>query len=88
MKKNSGKLTHDEKTEISVSNFELTACEELFAKFTLHFRGLTIPGCGAFFTRKGSMSWQLPYIAHFEIGIVDMGIVKMKLHRCAHELEA
>jgi hypothetical protein len=61
------KITLKAASPIRVHRFEETDSEDLFATFALVFHGLVIPGCGAFYTRKGKFSFQLPYQAYFDL---------------------
>jgi hypothetical protein len=79
------KTTLKPASPIRVHRFEETDSEELFATFTLIFYGLAIPACGAFYTRKGKFSFQLPYQAYFDLPEKDHVEISEKLAAALEE---
>jgi hypothetical protein len=79
------KITLKPADPIRIFRFAETDCEDLFATFTLIFHGLAIPGCGAFYTRKGLFDFQLPYKAHFSVSDKDQTEISKKLSAALEE---
>jgi hypothetical protein len=52
---------------------------DLVATFMLVFHGLAIDHCGAFYTRKGELTFQLPYRADFSLSEIAHAEISEKL---------
>jgi len=77
-----------ENEEICIHRFELTRCKDLLGNFVLEFRGLFIPECGVFYSRKGKLDFELPYQAQFEMCGEDYFLVLKKLAAIIDERKA